>query len=315
MAWRFEAGEELPQAFRRVAKEESARIEAGLAKGNADPEAAIHEARQGFKRLRALLRLGRDALGRDFDVEDRRWRDAARLLAHSRQEAALRKILDHALAKCDGIAPTDATRLRAAIDAECRKPLPLPARDRRILQAALRAGRRRIDELAWPETPADLGDGVKASAARLRKRWRKARVHPDAEALHALRKRIKDHASHLRLMRSIAPGIVLSRRDACKAVAELLGDERDLGLLAERLAGAGIPAVVQESRDALLRYIKKRRKKLLRRAMAKTKAIQSEAPRTLSASLSGVWTDAALRRTVFGVENGESRDTPRVTSR
>ena len=56
MAWRFEPGEDLKKAFRRVAEEEIASVRAGLA-GEADRASAIHEARQGFKRLRALAGL------------------------------------------------------------------------------------------------------------------------------------------------------------------------------------------------------------------------------------------------------------------
>ena len=56
MAWRFEPGEGLRKAFRRVSAEEIAKVRAGLNGPEADRDKAIHEARQAFKRLRALVR-------------------------------------------------------------------------------------------------------------------------------------------------------------------------------------------------------------------------------------------------------------------
>ena len=66
MAWRFEPGEGLRKAFRRVSAEEIAKVRAGLSGPEADRDKAIHEARQAFKRLRALVRLAKPPLGSDF---------------------------------------------------------------------------------------------------------------------------------------------------------------------------------------------------------------------------------------------------------
>ena len=93
MTWRFEPGEPLSDAFRRVAGEEVARIRSGLA-DDIDHAKAVHQARQGFKRLRALTRLGKPALGSAFDEENRRWRDAGRLLAGSRDNTVLLQSFD-----------------------------------------------------------------------------------------------------------------------------------------------------------------------------------------------------------------------------
>ena len=55
MAWRFEPGEGVRSAFRRVSAEEIAKVRSGLTGPEDNRDKAIHEARQGFKRLRALV--------------------------------------------------------------------------------------------------------------------------------------------------------------------------------------------------------------------------------------------------------------------
>ena len=94
MTWRFEPGEGLQNAFRRVAAEEIARVRSSLGAPDADRNAVIHEARQGFKRLRGLTRLAKPQLGADFDAENRRWRDAGRLLSGSRDITVLLETFD-----------------------------------------------------------------------------------------------------------------------------------------------------------------------------------------------------------------------------
>lgn len=294
MAWRFEVGEPLPAAFRRAALEESARIEAGLVAAD-DPEAAIHQARQGFKRLRALLRMARGGLGRDFKIEDRRWSDVGRLLAQSRQQTVLRQTLDRVIAKCPGLPAGEVAALQAAICEDRPRP-SLSAKKRQTVLARIRSGRRRFAALPWPETPGELGDGIKAGASALRKRWRKASRRPAPEALHALRKRVKDHASQLRLLRNAAPEVVRKRRETCKEIAEFLGDERDLGILAETLSDRKVPGVREETRDVLLRHIAKRRKALWRRASKAAELCFEESPRALASSLTAAWAEAAPAR-------------------
>ena len=116
MAWRFEPGEKLPDAFRRVAAEEVARIEAGVKAKNANGAKATHEARQSFKRLRALLRLAGPALGDGFDEESQRWREAGQRLATLRDGTVLRETFDQVVADSgDGMSANDIAILRAEI--------------------------------------------------------------------------------------------------------------------------------------------------------------------------------------------------------
>ena len=109
MAARFDTAERLDQAFARVAAEEATVVRAALADAPDDLEQAVHRARRGIKRVRALLRLARPQLGKSYGRANRAWREAAHTLAGERDTAV-------ALASFDKIAET------------CRDELPAETR-------------------------------------------------------------------------------------------------------------------------------------------------------------------------------------------
>jgi len=295
MAWRFEPGERLPDAFRRVAAEEVARVEAGVKAKNANGVKATHEARQSFKRLRALLRLAGPTLGDGFSDESHRWREAGQRLATLRDGAVLRETFEQVVADSgNGMSANDIAALRAEIvhgsveadNAETERVL-------RSVLSDLRGAKRRLATLNWPETADDLGRGLRASQSRLRKSWRRARRDRTPKALHHWRKRVKDQSAQLRLLRIAAPQEAKAWREVQKQVAEFLGDEHDLYLLAERLSCAAIPPRVEPARTHLLEAVKKHRKALRRRAFKAAEEGCSEKPGAFAAHLSAAWKTAS----------------------
>ena len=78
MAYRFKLQEPIAQEVRRVALEQIDIAEEKLASKD-DVASAIHDARRCLKRLRALIRLVRPALGEDvYRRESRSWTLASR---------------------------------------------------------------------------------------------------------------------------------------------------------------------------------------------------------------------------------------------
>jgi len=295
MAWRFEPGEPLAEAFRRVASEEVSKVEAGVKAKDADGARTTHEARQSFKRLRALLRLARPALGDGFEGESHRWREAGRRLAALRDGTILRETFDRVVADSgDGLPASEIAMLRAEIvHGRAAADAAESSRILRSVLSDLRGAKRRLATLNWPETFDDLGRGLRASQSRLRKSQRRARRDRTPEALHHWRKRVKDQSAQLRLLRIVAPQEAKARREIQKQVAELLGDEHDLCLLAERLSGVAAPPAVEPVRTRLLEAVKKRRKALRLRAFKAAKEASCEKPKAFAALLTGGWRDAS----------------------
>jgi CHAD domain-containing protein len=296
MAWRFEPGEPLPDAFSRVAGEEIAAIQADLSSCHADCDRAVHQARRRFKRLRALLRLARPALGVQFAAENRRWREAGRQLAAKRDAAVLGASFDAMAVRCgDALPEADLAPLRAHLTGEAPSP-PGESHDLdRVLQAVfaeLDEAKERLHGLEWPESRKDLSRGLQQSQRRLRKSWKRARGGSDPEALHEWRKRVKDQMAQLGLLREVIPDDLKERRKDEKRVAELLGGDRDMLLLCESLAGA-VPPGTEASRDLLLKEIAARRQELRCAALQAGEAISGEKAKRFAKQLASCWDEAS----------------------
>src|SRR5919108_4686748 len=94
-AYRLKEGEPFRDEIARVAR---GRIDHALdelrGKTDSTPVEAVHEARKDMKKLRALLRLARDELGKDtFSRENACFRDAARELAGTRDSDVMLETL------------------------------------------------------------------------------------------------------------------------------------------------------------------------------------------------------------------------------
>ncbi len=104
----------------------------------------------------------------------------------------------------------------------------------------------------WPK----LGRGVSRAYRRGRKAFDEADVDPTTERLHDWRKRVKDLWYHQRLLCESWPEVLGVQAEEAHRLSELLGDDHDLGVLAERLTRDGDDAILElvgEARAELLR--------------------------------------------------------------
>ena len=299
MVWRFEPGEGLRKAFRRVCAEEIAKVRVGLSGPEDSRDKAIHEARQAFKRLRALVRLAKPPLGSDFAAENKRWRDAGRLLAGSRDTTVLLQCFDRLVEESgDACSARAAKRLRSRIAKNGANGAgdDLDANLREVL-ALLDEAETSVAELDWPNSKRALLHGFHRGQKRLRRDWRAACDGAEAEALHSWRKRVKDQAAQLRLFRRIVPAGFRARIGAEKETAELLGNEHDLWLLCEKLRGTTLPSDLSEVRDKLLKKIENHRDALRKEAFKKGEEFSSQKAGAFADAIGAAWEKAAKRKT------------------
>lgn len=206
-----------PRAIQRLAQAQLDHALASLAHGG---ERGIHEARKAGKRLRALLRLERSALGARYRAQNLRLRDAGRALASLREADALR-----ATARSLGLGLAVAPPPRAS------------ARSRAIARAVrlLRAQRRA--QADWPsDAPAraDLDPALIEGYRRARRCGHQARRHPRAATLHEWRKQVKHHRFQCEAATALWPGLQ-QRVRALEELGELLGRHHDVETLAAEL--------------------------------------------------------------------------------
>jgi CHAD domain-containing protein len=266
-AFSIRPGEPAARALTRIMRAQLNAARRRLEGWEKNPEGAFHEARRRLKKLRAAARLARE-----IDEEASRAiaadaRDAARALGATRDADVVRAAAEALAAEIetkDEAASTALTRLanyvartsaevadRAAQTAEALHILAsTPARLTRIAQA--------------PERPRDL----KRAAKRIVKRadYAFARAHPDdadaattAEARHEWRKRVKDVWYAGRMMSQVWPLKRPARTKLAADLGRLLGEERDLLLLADMLKRNARACGGAAARDAALAAVEAKR--------------------------------------------------------
>ncbi len=295
-------------------------------------ERAVHETRKAIKRLRALLRVLRGELGeRAYERENAALREIARRLSGARDATVM-------LATLDGLIERHPHKLsdRPGVLALRRRLLAESARTQRVILAdpvvraevigELQALRWRIAAWALPAgggfelIDTDLQRLYRQGSRRLR---RAARGHGGrSRALHRWRTRVKDlrYAAEMLERRTPAGGRGNGARAAKKGVrrqhqkrlhaiatradelGELLGEEHDLAVLAERLRAArsGKKSAHEElwrtgrrTRVTLLELIAKRRRTLRRRALRRGERLFCMKPRRLAGVLRRAYEEVA----------------------
>ncbi len=234
---------------------------------------AVHSARKAFKRGRAFIRVARSGLGDEFVERDNAaLREAGRLLSGTRDAEVLVQTLDK-LARRDGsgIDAEQVAEFRAALVRERDEQHASARADKGAIAEVLDLLDHTIDDVAaWTlgnEPAADLAAGLGRILRKGRKALKVAEHHQGeerTEALHELRKRSKDLWHAAELLEIASPQEFRALQAQAHTLADYLGDEHDLAVLAERAAGAGLP---KDDAKALQDAIDARRRKLQRKAL------------------------------------------------
>jgi CHAD domain-containing protein len=234
-------------------------------------EEAIHDARKSFKRLRAVIRLARDQLGDEiYRGENRELRDLGRRLSGARDSQVLLETLDE-------VTDTQPSGLRGSLVAEHE----MAKRDGIPEGVVPELHRLRERIVAWPlehDRPQSLSPGFRRIYRRGRRAYQRAADEPTTENLHELRKRTKDVWYCSQILRPAAPERMKRLSRDAHRLSDLIGQEHDLAILAQRIHEMrGEPA----TRD-LLEAIERRREKLLGESLPLGRRLFRKKPRKIA---------------------------------
>lgn len=296
MAFRFRLDEPITKGFRRIGAEQIERALAQLSAGT-DVPTEVHEARKCLKRIRALLRLGREGLGEEvFAAENARFRDIAGRLSSARDDHVLCETLVKLEAATDDAGALAAlTRLRAAslVSQGENVVAQLDPATVAEVQAELARALNGFRRLALkPNTTSALVAGLVRSYRQGRKGLVTAYATGDDEALHTWRKAVQAHWRHMALLTRLWPALFEARVEAARELSQILGDDHDLALLKSRLEAEQLAL---EEKNALLALVSDRQSLLRRLAEPRGEMLFAASPKAHGRWITAVW-DAAVAR-------------------
>lgn len=232
MPFHFKQNESLNKAVRRLCRERITQARKNLK--NCKRAEALHNARKEIKKLRAILRLTREDIGKKtYRQETKALRRAAKGLAGPRDARVQAATFENLRVDFrNSLLTKPFEKISAALRENCRKHAESFQKNKPSVKHILRKMRRRTGELkiksdGWPA----IEPGLKRGYRRGQSAFETARQDPLPEHFHEWRKRVKDLDYQLRLLYPIQPEELRPAIEALEKLGELLGDDHDLALL------------------------------------------------------------------------------------
>lgn len=281
--FRIDPSRPLRAELARIVEETGGAVAAHLDAASQDHGRGLHEARKALKKLRALLRLVRAGAPKPLKEEERRFRDAARAIAGSREATAAVETLDRFIAAFPKkIVACRLGEIRAGLLARCDE---IAGRE---LDAGRREARALCEEaqarLRATVFEADLSDadilarGMNKTLSHWRGALDAARRDGRPDDFHELRKAVKAHWAQLGLLRDFGLPGSRRRRGEVEALGERLGELNDIHVLRDALADGSLGLAADLDTRAFDALLKKHAKALARETLPEARRLLAERP-------------------------------------
>lgn len=287
MAFRFKLGEPFEEGVRRITVDQITRAQAQLGE-KGDHAVAVHETRKALKRLRALMRLVRPAMGDDaFKQENARLRDIGLSLSGARD----RHVLLETVNKLEGAAGLGrkglVSGLRASIAAANGEGAPVTMKE---AQSRLDEAKVRLADLHIAGSGFDVvGAGLERSYRKACRTFHGAYSKPSDEAFHEWRKGAQAHWRQMTLLARAWPEYLGARASEARTLSQLLGDDHDLAMLVAFVHSDAATTISGEHAALVEKAARQRQAELRERAKPRGDRLFAEAPKRLRRSIGVYW--------------------------
>jgi CHAD domain-containing protein len=296
MAFRLKVDESVKKGVRRIVRREiDGALDELTGRDGDSRDEAVHDARKRFKKVRAVLRLVRDELGaKAYRRENHSFRDAARPLTEVRDAKVLVDTLDKLAKQYAGqLSADEVDRVRQQLQADRRavrtRVLDTDGALGRVADA-VEGARARLKD--WPIKHRGwqaLRGGLKRVYGSGRRAFTTAAADPTDENLHELRKQAKYLRHQLEVLEPVWPEIMKDFAGQVHELGDLLGDDHDLAVLRQTLAGdperfGGAPAL-----DPVFGLIERRRHELREAGLALGRRIYHDTTGNFVAGIRDYW--------------------------
>jgi CHAD domain-containing protein len=294
--YRLHEDETVPDGIRRIARGQldDASDQLGKASGR-QIGYAVHETRKSLKRLRALVRVVRAALGDDtYRRENAEFREAGRLLSRSRDSKVLIETLFGLTERSSEELPVEATaELRARLEDEHEQAFDALKEDRTVVDsvlAKLKCARGRTAGWTFESDGFEsLAPGLERVYRRARNRMQTAAAEPTTENLHEWRKRVKDFWHASQIVRPASPKRLKRLGKRAHQLSDLLGDDHDLALLRDYVEAHPLCFEDEETCLALQALIDRRRHALQQQSFKLGMNVFKQRPKRFADTLERGW--------------------------
>ena len=270
MAFRLKLREPLPEGLKRVFCEQ---IDSALQLCQNPAKqrgVTVHEVRKRLKKLRAAIRLGIGAVGKNCHAEeDRCVRNIGRLVSDLRdaqvrlqtfiqlRDKAAKKSERHLFPLTEELLLLERESFSAAFAGWQKEAIP------QLENVKARLMRWPLDGLTWKQ----ICNAVCKIYRRGQRALAKAMNDPESENFHAWRKRVKDVWYQLRILQPLNRTVLQEMAQDAEVLAELLGTEHDLDFLRARFEQESGDEALDDELARLQKLIAKRCKRLRRDAL------------------------------------------------
>jgi CHAD domain-containing protein len=294
MAFQLERDESIREGIRRVVREEVASASSLLSgEQKISRDEAIHEARKSIKKIRAISRLMRRKSHDEWSRENARLRDIAAKLSEFRDSAALIESFDQLRRRFRGKAGIDQLHsVRAALGRQLRETHARGdiADVIRNAGAALKKTHQHAKTWKFPRDGYDaLAEGLRTNYRAGREALARVGKTPTGDNFHELRKRVKDHGYHVRLLEGLWSDVMEAREKSLKDLETWLGDDHNLVVLRERITAAPASFGKQEDVAMMMQLIEEYQAELRAKALPLAERIYQEKPSEFTGNLRQLW--------------------------
>lgn len=292
MGYRLDSESPVADEVRRVAAQQLGLAIARLTStGDPRHDGSIHIARRHIKKVRALLRLVRPALGGRFCAVDGRLRTVNRLLAPIADAQATVAILARVIWHDGGELPADVV---AHLHASVVRRESMAYEDAALTDvfetatALLRAERDAIDEWRLSQTGfRAVAGGLERTARASRRAMVKALASAQVQDYRKWRQRAKCHWLQVRLLETrCGDGLALDEH-RLEALDGYLGDCRNCAILRENLTADSLLNRDDAARG--VRTVRRLERRLRRCAHRLGAAIYDETPKDFVTRVENLW--------------------------
>jgi hypothetical protein len=292
MGYRLHPGQPIQDEVRRIADRQLEQAIAGLRTvGDPESDDSVHTARRHIKKVRALTRLVRPALGRRYRAVNQRLRTVSRLLAPIADGQAVVGTLAQIAERYGKELPPEvhaeirATLLRRESMADEQAILDDALETAAALLRAERDGvsRWELDEAGFRA----IAPGLERSARATRDAMARALSGSRSASYHAWRQRVKDHWLHIRLLDARCGGSLGLEERRLEELDGCLDDYHNCAILRDVMTSDA--SLARDDAALCLRLLRRYERELRTKARALGAQVHAETPRHLVKRVRRLW--------------------------